>query len=53
MRQKKENLRNTKRQVRSIDQFITNPIINNCYISITCLAPPISKFGVTNKHNLI
>lgn len=27
MRQKKENLRNTKRQVRSVDQFTTNPII--------------------------
>ena len=45
MRQKTENVRKTKRQVRSI-HYKSN---NYCYISITCLAPPISKFGVTNK----
>ena len=45
IRQKKENLRKTKRQVRSI-HYKSN---NYCYISITYLALPISKFGVTNK----
>ena len=49
MRQKTENVRKTKRQVRSI-HYKSN---NYCYISITCLAPPISKFGVTNKQPYI
>ena len=44
-KKKKENLRKTKRQVRSIHCKSNN----YCYISITYLAPPISKFGVTNK----
>ena len=45
IRQKTENLRKTKRQVRSI-YYKSN---NYCYISITCSALPISKFGVILK----
>ena len=45
IRQKTENLRKTKLQVRSI-YYKSN---NYCYISITCSAPPISKFGVILK----